>query len=241
MSNYNLSIFNNSLSRALKNLYLKDFFENEQNGDNILDYGSGYTPYKNLALTKYKNYYTAEFPKTSEKLYNNKSDYTIFENEKTDCPDSFFETVLITEVLEHVYKPVNSLAEIYRILKKGGKIVGTVPFQMNEHDQPYDYFRYTNYSLTKMLEESNFKNINIQYVGDSIGSLIFLTNRNFGFILKILNRIKLGFAARILNLIIFKIPEYIYYYMYIIGIRFNKIDFFKISPLGYFFSAQKGD
>lgn len=48
-------------------------------------------------------------------------------------PDSCFEVVVITEVLEHLEEDLfrKTLFEISRVLKPGGKVVGTVPFQEN--------------------------------------------------------------------------------------------------------------
>lgn len=156
MSYFKLSIFNNSLGRALKNIYIKNFFKSINGGEKILDYGCGYAPYKELAEEKYQKYLTAEYPATSESIYKNKSDYVIKKDKTINCEDNFFDCVMITEVLEHVYKPLESLKEIYRILKKNGFIMGTVPFQKSEHDPPYDYYRYTNFALQRMFKESNF-------------------------------------------------------------------------------------
>lgn len=41
--------------------------------------------------------------------------------------DGSFDSVLITEVLEHVYSPYRVLEEIYRVLKPGGKLILSIP------------------------------------------------------------------------------------------------------------------
>lgn len=70
---------------------------------------------------------------------------------KSNSIDVFF----CGEVLEHVGNPFNAVKEIYRILKKGGVVIGSVPFIFPIHDEPYDYFRFTKYGLRKLF--SDFK------------------------------------------------------------------------------------
>jgi ubiquinone/menaquinone biosynthesis C-methylase UbiE len=42
-------------------------------------------------------------------------------------PDEIFGTAVCSEVLEHVPDPENALAEIWRTLKRRGRLLGTVP------------------------------------------------------------------------------------------------------------------
>lgn len=62
--------------------------------------------------------------------------------------------VLCTQVLEHTAQPAALLGEIRRILKPGGALVMTAPFVWEEHEQPYDFFRYTEFGLRHLLEEN---------------------------------------------------------------------------------------
>ena len=57
------------------------------------------------------------------------------------------DSIVCTQVFEHLENPQKSAEEIYRVLKKGGHVLLTVP-QMNElHEEPYDFFRYTKFGL----------------------------------------------------------------------------------------------
>jgi len=56
-------------------------------------------------------------------------------------PDGFADTVISTEVLEHIPTPSAFLSEAARILKSGGVLFLTVPFQWHVHEAPHDYYR----------------------------------------------------------------------------------------------------
>jgi SAM-dependent methyltransferase len=62
-----------------------------------------------------------------------------------------FDTVLATEVLEHVPAPEVMLGEIARILRPGGTLILSVPFHEPLHELPYDYYRYTEVALDYLL------------------------------------------------------------------------------------------
>ena len=79
-------------------------------------------------------------------------------NDGIPLGDSLFDTVLMTDVLEHISNPNLVMGEISRVLKPKGKLILTVPFFYWLHEIPYDYFRYTEFSL-KMFCEKNELNI----------------------------------------------------------------------------------
>ncbi len=57
--------------------------------------------------------------------------------------DGSFDTVLMTEVLEHLEEPARGLAEAGRLLRPGGKLILTTPFMWPLHEEPRDFFRYS--------------------------------------------------------------------------------------------------
>jgi SAM-dependent methyltransferase len=68
-------------------------------------------------------------------------------NEPIPLPDAGFDTVLVTDVLEHIANPSQLWREISRLLKPGGKVIVGVPFLYCIHEEPHDYHRYTEYKL----------------------------------------------------------------------------------------------
>lgn len=75
--------------------------------------------------------------------------------------NSTFDTILSSQMLEHVLRPANCLNEISRVLKPNGLLVLTVPQQNELHSEPDDYWRFTSYGIVYLLEESNFEVLKI--------------------------------------------------------------------------------
>ena len=77
--------------------------------------------------------------------------------EQMPLQDALYDTVISTQVLEHLPHPSRAVSEMFRILKPGGYAVVTVP-QWNElHEEPYDYWRYTSYGLQALFSEAGFR------------------------------------------------------------------------------------
>jgi len=67
--------------------------------------------------------------------------------------DSAFDFVVCTEVLEHTLQPFHAVDEIRRILKGGGKLFLTVPFNFRLHGPLPDCWRFTEHGLRALLRD----------------------------------------------------------------------------------------
>lgn len=76
--------------------------------------------------------------------------------ENIPLPNASVESILCTQVLEHVPHPAKAVIEMFRVLSKGGSCLLTVPQENELHEEPHDYFRYTKYGLQALLEEAGF-------------------------------------------------------------------------------------
>lgn len=77
--------------------------------------------------------------------------------EQMPIADGAYDTVVSTQVLEHLAHPARAVAEMFRVLKPGGYAIITVP-QWNElHEEPHDYWRYTPYGLRALFLEAGFR------------------------------------------------------------------------------------
>jgi len=89
-------------------------------------------------------------------------------------PDSSVGTVLCTQVLEHVPRPWDALAEIERVLEPGGHLILSVPHLSMLHEVPHDYYRYTRYGLSSLLEGRGFRVLQLQESGGLVSFLSHL-------------------------------------------------------------------
>ena len=119
----------------------------------LLDVGCGTMPYKKLF--KVEDYVGLEIDSPLSRQRGVADHF--YEGGAFPFPDKSFDTVLCNQVLEHVFEPHHFISEIYRVLKPSGNLLLTVPFVWDEHEQPYDYARYTSFGLKHLLLSAGFK------------------------------------------------------------------------------------
>jgi len=64
-----------------------------------------------------------------------------------------FDAVFCTEVLEHTLQPFDAVAELRRILRPGGRLILTVPFNFRVHGPLPDCWRFTEHGLRALLRD----------------------------------------------------------------------------------------
>lgn len=161
--------------------------EIKQLGNNIkgktLDVGCGTKPYqKYFASSEYVGLEIETQTNNQVKQADVYYDGKIFPFEKAT-----FDSVLSNQVLEHVFNPTEFLTEINRVLKVGGCLLLSVPFVWDEHEQPYDYARYSSFGLKYLLEQHGFEIIENKKSGNDFRIFAQLLN---AFIYKIVKRNK---------------------------------------------------
>ena len=73
--------------------------------------------------------------------------------------------VKCTELLEHVEYPEDVLEEISRVLKPGGALILSVPFLSGIHADPYDFQRFTEEKLRRILDRAHLNIITLKKQG----------------------------------------------------------------------------
>lgn len=144
-----------SLLRDLRKIGIKK----EYIKGRLLDAGAGKLSYRHVVKPFCAEYRSLDFKKTHPEL-----DY-VGDIQAIPLPDQSFDTVFSAEVLEHVPDPDKALREIYRVLKPGGHFVMSIPHLMYLHNEPYDFFRYTNYGLRVLLARAGFRIVLIEPSG----------------------------------------------------------------------------
>ena len=88
-----------------------------------------------------------------------------------------FDTILMTDVLEHIPEPMKLMRETARILRPGGKLLLSVPFFYWLHEVPHDYFRYTEFALRRFCELSELRVVEVVPYGGLPEVLLDLSSK----------------------------------------------------------------
>lgn len=138
-----------------------------------LDIGAGEAPYKHYLEAHCENYIITDIEKTHEHMFkDSKTDFVVadvtalpFENESMD-------TVVLTQVLEHVFEYEKAMDEAVRVLKFRGVMLLSVPFIYQAHATPYDFHRFSEYGLRELLQKHSLEVIEWHYQG-YLGTTLF--------------------------------------------------------------------
>jgi SAM-dependent methyltransferase len=119
----------------------------------LLDVGCGSKPYQ--ALFSVSSYVGLDID--SEQARHKGVADAFYDGHRFPFEACHFDSVLCNQVLEHVFNPDEFLSEIHRVLVPGGMLLLTVPFVWDEHEQPFDYARYSSFGLAALLERHGFR------------------------------------------------------------------------------------
>ncbi|MFA6254122.1 MAG: glycosyltransferase [Candidatus Paceibacterota bacterium] len=127
-----------------------------------LDIGSGQQAsyYRFLKMIKWQRLTVVDInPKANPDL--------VLDIEKESWPfaDNYYDQVLAFNIFEHLSDPFKVIKESFRVLCPEGRLIGGVPFLVNVHADPHDYWRFTEESLAKLFAEAGFKTGEIKPVG----------------------------------------------------------------------------
>ena len=135
-----------------------------------------------------------------------------------------FDATMLINVLEHLSDYRTALSEANRVTKKGGVIIGVVPFMFNVHGSPGDYFRYTKTNLVKILSDAGFGDIEVRELGTGAFSVVYHC---------LMGLYRFRFVSRAVMALCRKFDELL------ARIKPNNLMSKTYMPLGYFLKAIK--
>ncbi len=187
----------------------------------LLDCGCGDVPYYGIYRNNISDVYCVDWENSGTKQAH--VDQFVNLNERLDLPDNYYDSVLLSDVLEHIAEPDLLINELNRLLKSEGHLLIMVPFLYRIHEEPHDYYRYTEFALKYLLEKNGFKVIELKSYGGGIDVIFDLINKIF-------------FNTKKRSRLLFKI------YNYLINksiFQRKNIERMYSFPLGYCLAAQK--
>jgi SAM-dependent methyltransferase len=120
-----------------------------------LDVGCGIKPYESILARPGQPYWGVDYPATLANAHGMISRADVH----ADClrlpfVSNAFETVVCTQVLEHVPEPAVLAREMARVLRPGGILALSAPMAWPLHEEPYDFYRYTVYGFRHLFREA---------------------------------------------------------------------------------------
>ena len=133
----------------------------------ILDFGCGGSPYRSLFPNA--EYFRADLGGVAD------VNFSIGDDGRTNAPADNFDVVLSTQVLEHCPSPDIYLEECRRVLRPGGRLILSTHGLFEEHGCPYDFQRWTEDGLKRLVEAHRLRVSSIKRVtsGPRAGLMLF--------------------------------------------------------------------
>lgn len=167
-----LGLFINPFFFARRGLYknIQELIPNLKG--KLLDCGCGTMPYKSLFIGD--QYIGLEIE--DQQNGNHSFADVFYDGKKIPFEDKSFDSILSSQVFEHVFNPDAFLKEINRISKLHSLFLITVPFCWDEHEQPYDYARYSSFGLRHILNKNGYEVLQYRKTNNGLEVIFQLLN-----------------------------------------------------------------
>ncbi len=111
-----------------------------------------------------------------------------YDGKKIPFADAEFDSLISSQVFEHVFEPNQFLTEANRVLKMKGHFLLSVPFMWDEHEKPYDYARYSSFGMKWILEKNGFEVVEYRKSLPDLRAIFQLINCYFYQLFKVQNK-----------------------------------------------------
>jgi SAM-dependent methyltransferase len=142
----------------------------------MLDVGCGIRPYESCFTPFVKKYLGLEY--SPESGYRGNSADLCGDAAALPLDSNSIDTILCTEVFEHLPNPEQAMKEFARVLRPGGVLITTAPFVFPIHDE-HDYFRYTPKGLAVMMKRHGLEVEKVEPLSGSGLTIAILFNLYF--------------------------------------------------------------
>jgi SAM-dependent methyltransferase len=111
----------------------------------------------------------------------NRSQHLDFECDLTQSlpfRDGEFDTIILSDVLEHLPEPAHLWNEMSRLLPAGGHALVNVPFFYWLHEEPHDYYRFTEFALRRLAHGAGLHIVFLDRIGGAPEILLDILAKN---------------------------------------------------------------
>jgi SAM-dependent methyltransferase len=164
------------IQAALYQSLVAEYISERRPGGRLLDLGCGKAPLYGLYSNWAAEVIRADWPQSHHG--------TAFIDEFCDLnaalpwPDDRFDTILMTDVIEHVVDPTATFGEVARILAPGGgTLILTTPFGYGLHEDPHDYHRLTEYKLSELCQRYGLVVTSLEPYGGPVEVVLHILSR----------------------------------------------------------------
>lgn len=135
----------------------------------LLDIGCGSKPYAHL-FTNVDKYVGMDIEVSGHDHSSSEID-VYYDGDNIPFEEQSFDTVVSFETFEHVFNLDDLLDEVHRVIKPDGKLMFSIPFCWPEHEQPYDFGRYTSFGIVAKLNSRGFDVEYMRKSGDFVAAV----------------------------------------------------------------------
>ena len=132
----------------------------------LLDLGCGSAPLYLLYRPLVSSIVCVDWGESKESV--TYADYLCDLNLPLPFEDGSFDSIIISDVIEHIFNPHQLWSEMNRVLSRNGKILMSTPFFYCLHEIPNDYYRYTEYALRRHAENASLTIVILDQLGGSL-------------------------------------------------------------------------
>jgi SAM-dependent methyltransferase len=146
---------------------VRRFAESLSQGSSVVDLGAGDGPYRELfGHVAYSTVDWGNSPHEDAIAVD-----VVSSIDQLPFEDASFDAAMLTQVIEHVPAPELVLREAFRVVRPGGALLVTVPFIWEEHERPFDFYRYSSAGVQHVIESAGFTDVVVRPRSDCFSTL----------------------------------------------------------------------
>lgn len=138
----------------------------------LLDLGCGEAPLYGIYRTLVTNITCVDWAGSLHAIRH--ADLLADLNEMCPLPDETFDTILCTDVIEHLKHPERLFMDAARMLKSGGHLIVGTPYLYPLHELPHDYFRCSASALEMMARDARLNVVELAPYGSYAHVLVVM-------------------------------------------------------------------